>query len=224
MCGRFIQITIGEIIGEEFQLPKAPDLAPRYNIAPSQSIAVVRLSQDPNRRELCMLRWGLIPFWAKDTKIGYRTINAKSETIAEKPAFRAAFKHRRCLIPADGFYEWKRQNGRKHKQPYFIRLKEARVFAFAGLWEHWKAADGDIIESCTILTTESNELVGQLHNRMPVILDRKHYELWLDTSVTNVEALRPLFNPFPAETMQYFAVSTHVNKPANDDPLCIEPA
>ena len=223
MCGRFILITLGDIIGEEFQLAKKPDLIPRFNIAPSQSISAIRISTDSNLRELCTLQWGLIPFWAKDTKIGYRTINARSETVADKPAFRAAFKHRRCLIPADGFYEWKRHKGRKQNQPYFFQLKEARVFAFAGLWEHWKSADGEVVESCTILTTESNELVGQLHDRMPVILDRKHYELWLDTTVNGVDALGHLLNPFPTEAMEYYPVSMLVNKPTNDCPQCIEP-
>jgi putative SOS response-associated peptidase YedK len=223
VCGRFIQISIGEIIGEEFQLPKEPKLTPRYNIAPSQSVAAIRLATDSNLRELCMLQWGLIPFWAKDTKIGYRTINARSETVADKPAFRAAFKHRRCLIPADGFYEWKRHKGRKQNQPYFIRLKEARIFAFAGLWEHWKSPEGEIVESCTILTTQSNELIGELHDRMPVILDRKQYDLWLGTSVTGLDTLKPLFNPFPKESMEYYPVSLHMNKPTNDHPQCIEP-
>jgi putative SOS response-associated peptidase YedK len=223
MCGRFILTTIGEIIGEEFQLPKKPDLAPRYNIAPAQPIAAVRLAENSKERELSMLRWGLIPFWAKDMNIGYRTINAKSETAAEKPAFRSAFKRRRCLIPANGFYEWKRQKGRKQKQPYLIRLKESRLFAFAGLWEQWKDADGNMIESCTILTTEPNELVAELHNRMPVILDHKDHALWLDTSVTDPEKLNPLFKAYPAEAMEYDAVSEHVNKPANDDPQCMEP-
>ncbi len=218
MCGRFLLIAPGRLVAEQFQLDDEPDVKPRYNIAPSQSVAAVRLAADSEDRELRMLKWGLIPFWAKDPKIGYRTINAKSETVAEKPAFRAAFKHRRCLVPADGFYEWKREKGKKQKQPYLIRMKGGSLFAFAGLWEYWKSADGDVIESCTILTTDSNEFVGSLHDRMPVILHREDYELWLDSKVKDANTLSRLFKPFPAKTMEIYPVSLRVNKAQNDDP------
>ena len=223
MCGRFILITIGQIIGEEFQLPKAPDLAPRYNIAPSQSVAAIRSVKESNLREWCMLRWGLIPFWAKDAKIGYRTINAKSETVADKPAFRAAFKHRRCLIPADGFYEWRRHKGRKQKQPYFIRLKEERIFAFAGLWEHWKAADGEVIESCTILTTEPNKLIGELHDRMPVILAEKDWPKWLGEQPTSEQDLLALLRPCRDEDLKIWPVDKMVGNVKNNGPQLVLP-
>src|SRR5437016_8151445 len=176
MCGRFTLKTPVERLSEKFQFPEIIPLKPRYNIAPSQSVAVVRLLPDDSDRKLAMLRWGLIPAWIKDPTSGAQPINAKSETVAEKPMFREAFKRRRCLVPADGFYEWKREGGRK--QPVYICMKDREPFAFAGLWEHWEDHDGQVIESCTLLTTEPNELLAQVHNRMPVILDQRDYDLW----------------------------------------------
>ncbi|MCJ7603688.1 MAG: SOS response-associated peptidase, partial [Desulfobulbaceae bacterium] len=168
MCGRFALPTPEELAGH-FNLKKTPGLEPRYNIAPSQDVAAVRLISGTPDRELVMLKWGLIPFWAKDKKIGYKMINARAEGITGKTAFRAAFLQRRCLVPAFGFFEWLHMT--KTKQPYFVRLKETDILAFAGLWEHWQGEDGEIIESCTIITTSANQTVGKIHDRMPAIIE-----------------------------------------------------
>jgi putative SOS response-associated peptidase YedK len=181
----------------------------------------VRVAAAGQPREIAMLHWGLIPFWAKDTKIGARLINARSETAAEKPSFRAAFQRRRCLVIADGFYEWQKQNGTK--QPFFIHLRDQRPFAFAGLWERWQGPDADMIESCTLLTTEPNDLLRLVHNRMPVILHPDDYTLWLDPEVGQRDLLQPLLRPFPAQEMGAYPVSRFVNSPDNDTPKCIEP-
>ena len=167
-----------------------------------------------------MLRWGLIPFWAKDSKIGTRMINARSETVAEKPAFRAAFRQRRCLVLADGFYEWQRLE--RGKQPFYIRQRDEGPFAIAGLWEYWEGPEGGI-ESCTLLTTQPNDLVRPLHNRMPVILHPDDYDLWLDRSVQEPALLQPLLRPYSPEDMMAYPISTWINKPENDGPRCIEP-
>ncbi len=221
MCGRFVLITPGEVLAEQFQLGEVPALSPRYNIAPTQPVAAVRLAREGTARELVLLRWGLIPSWAKDPSIGPRLINARSETVAEKPSFRGAFKSRRCLVPADGFYEWQRQE--RGRQPFFIRMSEGTPFAIAGLWEHWQGPGGEVIESCTLLTTEANEIMRPLHDRMPVILNPKDYDLWLDPTVQKREALLPLLRPYAAEAMLAYPVRSVVNSPANDSPLCIEP-
>jgi putative SOS response-associated peptidase YedK len=227
MCGRFTLTDPDQDLTVQFNLPEIPDLKPRYNIAPTQPVAAVRVAEDAVSadggvaRELVQLRWGLIPFWAKDPAIGARMINARSETAAEKPAFRAAFRRRRCLVIADGFYEWQKQNG--GKQPFFIHLEDGRSFAFAGLWEHWEGADGSVIESCTLLTTAPNDLLRPLHNRMPVILLPGDYELWLDPEVQQPDLLKPLLGPYLAGEMEAYPVSRWVNKPQNDDPRCIEP-
>lgn len=170
-------------------------------------------------RELAFLRWGLVPSWADDPAIGNRLINARSETVAEKPSFRTAFKRRRCLIPADGFFEWKKEV--KHKQPYLIGVEQDGPFAFAGLWEDWER-DGEVIESCTILTTTANDLMRPLHERMPVILTAKDYDLWLDPSVQDAAAVLPLLQPYPAGEMFAYPVSTWVNDPKHEDPRCVE--
>ncbi|MCH7813503.1 MAG: SOS response-associated peptidase, partial [Planctomycetes bacterium] len=172
-------------------------------------------------RRLELLRWGLIPSWAKDPAIGARMINARSETAAEKPSFRAAFRRRRCLLPADGFYEWQRSG--RVKQPYYIRLKHGPPFALAGLWEQWHSPDGSLVETCTILTTEPNELVKPLHNRMPVLLTPDVFDLWLDPAMTDPARIQPLLRPCPPEQMIAQPVTTHVNSPRNDDPACIQP-
>lgn len=221
MCGRFTLTDPDQDLAVQFNLPQIPDMPPRYNIAPTQPVAAVRLAHNSDVRELAMLHWGLIPSWAKDPKMGSRMINARSETVAEKPSFRAAFRRRRCLIAADGFYEWQKVNGAK--QPFFIRLREGQPFAFAGLWEYWKGSDDLVIQSCTLLTTQPNELMRPLHNRMPVILSPKDYDLWLDPKVQQAEQLQPLLRAHPAEEMEAFPVSRFVNRPANDDPACIEP-
>ena len=221
MCGRFTLIAPGEAIAELFDLTEIPSIVPRYNIAPTQPIAAVRLSPSSGARELSYFHWGLIPRWAKDTKIGSRMINARSETAAEKPSFRTAFKYRRCLVPADGFYEWQKLNG--GKQPVRIQMKSGDPFAIAGLWEHWISSDGSEIESCILMTTEPNELLGVVHNRMPVLLHPDDFDRWLDTKTYPGAEVQGLLRPFPADEMTFYPVSTHVNNPRNEDPLCIQP-
>ncbi len=214
MCGRFSQSKSAETIAQVFQVNNVPPLTPRYNIAPTQQIQTILQNAEQSQREFQILHWGLIPSWAKDPKMGARMINARAETVAEKPSFRAAFKQRRCLILADGFYEWQQQE--KKKQPFYFRMNDEHPFAFAGLWEHWKSGDGEVINSCTILTTEPNDLMRPVHNRMPVIIDPKDYDLWLDTEVKTPELLQPLLHPYSAEEMTAYPVSTKVNKPVND--------
>lgn len=221
MCGRFTQTQSAEAIAKVFQLTEVPSLTPRYNIAPTQSIATVLQTPEQKDRQFRMLHWGLIPSWAKDLKLGAKLINARAETVAEKPAFRSAFRQRRCLVLADGFYEWQQQENKKQKQPFYFRLSQSQPFAFAGLWEHWEDGSDEVIESCTILTTEPNELMKPVHNRMPVILDPKDYELWLDPDVKKSELLQPLLRPYPIEEMTAYPVSTAVNKPSNDTAECI---
>jgi putative SOS response-associated peptidase YedK len=221
VCGRYTLKTPVERLSEKFQFPEVIPLKPRYNISPSQTVAVVRLLPDDTERKLAMLRWGLIPAWAKDPAKARQPINAKSETVAELPTFRVAFRQRRCLIPADGFYEWKQEGGRK--QPVYICMKDRKPFAFAGLWERWVGEEDKFIESCTILTTEPNDLLEPIHNRMPVILDPNDYELWLDPDVQEVTRLKPLLRPYAPEQMTYFPVNLRVNNPKHDDPLCLEP-
>jgi putative SOS response-associated peptidase YedK len=220
MCGRFALKAPPRTIQEHFHLPETLELSPRYNIAPSQAIAVVRCLQGEKTRQLDMLRWGLIPHWAKDMKIGYKMINARSETLAQKPSFRAAFKKRRCLIVADGFFEWKHAG--KIKEPFYVQLRNGAVFGFAGLWESWKSPDGNIVESCTVITTPANKLIRGIHDRMPVILLPEDYETWLQDS-TPEQILQQLFAPFPADKMEMYRVSSEVNSPKNDTPACILP-
>ena len=221
MCGRYSFNQVAEAIADKFQVKEVPPLSPRYNIAPTQQIATVSVSSESLERQFKMLRWGLIPSWAKDAKMGAKLINARAETVAEKPAFRAAFKKRRCLILADGVYEWHTQNG--EKQPFYFRLENGEPFAFAGLWEHWEKGEGEPIESCTILTTEANELMRPIHERMPVILDSKNYEQWLDPETKKIELLQSFLQPYPSEEMTAYPVSTKVNSPKNDRPECIHP-
>ncbi len=220
MCGRFTLRTPASQLVEIFQLLREPQLPLRYNIAPTQPVATVRAVD--NRRELSQLHWGLIPSWAKDPKMGARMINARAETVSSKPSFRSAFRRRRCLIPADGFYEWKKTGGAK--QPMYIHLRDNGPFAFAGLWERWEAADGSEIESCTIITTEPNELLSSVHNRMPVILSEDDYDPWLDDKLQDPEQLQPLLKTYPGEEMAFTPVSTFVNSPRNDTSACIQPA
>jgi putative SOS response-associated peptidase YedK len=220
MCARFTLRTAGKVLAEVFQLPEVPELPFRHNIAPTQPVAAIRSAARPGQRELVRLRWGLIPSWAEDKKIGARLINARAETAAEKPAFRSAFRHRRCLLPADGFYEWQRRDGKK--QPFYLRLREDRPFAFAGLWETWTSPEGEVIESATVLTTEANDTVRPVHDRMPVILAPADYERWLDPAVQKPDVLQPLLRPYPAVELVAYPVSTWVNDPKHDDPRCEE--
>jgi len=220
MCGRYTLKTPVEKLAEEFGFDDSSvELPPNYNVAPTQGVAAV-LEED-GRRRLEVLRWGLIPPWADDPQIGSRMINARAETAPEKPSFRRAFRERRCLILADGFYEWKRMNG--GKQPYYIHMKEGRPFALAGLWESWKDDGGPEIRSCTILTTKPNALAGEIHDRMPVILPTGSYDVWLDAEADRDE-LYGLLAPYPEDEMEAYPVSRFVNSPSNNDPRCIEPA
>lgn len=230
MCGRFSLTTPLEGLRALFGFEELPNLAPRSNIAPTQRVAAVRQGED-GRRHLAELRWGLVPVWAKDLSIGARMINARGETVAEKPAFRSAFKSRRCLIAADGFYEWQApESGKGPKQPYRIEFAGRPPFAFAGLWENWRDPQekgGPRVESCTIVTTEANEPLRWLHDRMPVILAPDDFARWLAPG-TDVETLQALLRPWPGEGGAYgplsvYAVSTAVNKVANEGPELLAP-
>ena len=222
MCGRFTLRTSTSALAEQFGALAVDIFAPRFNVAPSQPVLVVRLRPDAviPQKELVSLRWGLIPGWAQDPAIGNRTINARSETVADKPAFRAAFRRRRCLVPADGFFEWRRG---KTKQPFFIQMADERPFAMAGLWESWEGPDHSLIESCTILTTVPNALMEPIHDRMPVILPPECCDEWLDASLADPESLKHLLVPFDAEAMKVCPVSSYVNRPTNEGPECIVP-
>jgi putative SOS response-associated peptidase YedK len=211
MCGRYtLSARRLRLLEERLNTP-FPELVPRYNIAPSQDVPAVRANDDGYA--LVMLHWGLVPSWAKESKSRYSMINARAETVAEKPAYRTPLRHRRCLIPADGFYEWKQNNGRK--QPFYIRMKGGEPFAFAGLWEHWEG-DGQVVESCSIIVTEANEVVRPIHDRMPVILAPEDYRLWLDPTLIKTAPLQALLRPYPGEAMETYAVSARVNSPRND--------
>ena len=195
-------------------------IKPRYNIAPSQNSPTLVVKED--RRVLVMMRWGLVPFWAKEASIGYKIINAKSETLTEKPSFRKPFKEKHCLVLADGFYEWEKTD-KKNKVPYRFILKNRQPFAFAGLWDVWKTPEGDTLLSFTIITTRANELMERIHDRMPVILNEKDEAKWLDPEFKDTDKLSSLLQPYPSEQMVAYKVSTIVNSPKNDTPSCIEP-
>jgi len=221
MCGRFTLTVDPGQLQDTFPWLNVPgDIPPRFNIAPSQPVAVVA---NDGQNHLDFFVWGLIPSWAKDPQIGNRLINARAETLAEKPAFRAAFRRRRCLVLADGFYEWRQDPGQKSKTPLFIQLKSRQPFAFAGLWEIWHAADGSEIRSCTIITTRPNEMIETIHNRMPVILSPEAYPLWLSPEEKVSAELTPLLVPYPADLMAAYPVSRLVNSPHNDTPELILP-
>jgi putative SOS response-associated peptidase YedK len=224
MCGRYTLRVSPAELAEIFGVLETIEWSPRYNIAPTQTVAAVRPQEHGSGRELALLKWGLIPFWAKDAKIASSLINARAETVATKPAFRAALKKKRCLIPADGFYEWQAIPGQKAKQPWFIGVRDVPVFAFAGLWEHWTNLEGTRVDTCSIITTDANELMQKVHTRMPVILDPADYDLWLDRDKQAAEDVLPLLKQFPAEKMQLVPVSTLVNSPRNDKPECVAPA
>ncbi|MDV2994370.1 MAG: SOS response-associated protein YedK [Chroococcidiopsis sp. SAG 2025] len=218
MCGRFTLSQPAEAIASTFQLSLIPELAPRYNIAPTQPVPTILSEGD--RRRFQMLRWGLIPSWAKDASMGAKLINARAETVAEKPAFRSAFRRRRCLVVADGFYEWQLQKSKK--QPFYFRLQDGQPFAFAGLWETWQAPDGEKVDSCTLLTTTANSVLRSVHDRMPVILKPEDYNQWLDPQTQEPEQLKSLLQPYSSEAMVAYPVSTKVNNPTNESPECIE--
>ena len=221
MCGRFTLTVDPAQLREAlpgFSVPE--EIKPRYNIAPSQPVAVV---PNDGRNQLDFFVWGLIPSWAKDPSIGNRMINARGETLAEKPSFRAAYRRRRCLVLADGFYEWRKEPGSKAKTPMYVQMESKEPFGLAGLWEIWYSPDGSEIRSCTIITTQPNGLLDKIHNRMPVILPKEAYPLWLAQEEKESSELNALLRPFPAEEMIAYPVSRMVNSPANDVPECIEP-
>jgi putative SOS response-associated peptidase YedK len=219
MCGRYTLRTPVDSVVEAFEIEEYPSsITPNYNIAPTQEVAAV--VEEDEKRKLEMLHWGLIPSWAKDPSIGNKMINARAETIAEKPSFRRAFKVRRCLILADGFYEWKKTDG--GKQPYHVKMEDGSLFAFAGLWETWQ--NGEEIRSCTIITTDANDLMSDIHHRMPVILHPEDYAMWLDHDFEEKEVLTTLLKPYPADVMEAYPVSRRVNKPSNNEPSVLEPA
>lgn len=219
MCGRITLTVRPEQLIEEFGVEEVDEhFVPRFNLAPTQGAAVIS-DREPSKIQL--FRWGLVPFWARDLKIGSKLINARSDSVASKPAFRKSFEGKRCLILADGFYEWKTTAARR-KQPYFIALKDRRPFAFAGLWASWRPAEGESVHSCSVITTEANDLLGRLHDRMPVILPPEARALWLDHDASP-EVLQALLRPYPAEQMESFAVSPVVNSPAHEGPDCLVP-
>ena len=222
MCGRFTLTANPAEVEETFSTYTFPQqFAPRFNIAPTQPVLAIP-NDDQNTADFFV--WGLIPMWAKDPSIGNRMINARGETLEEKPAFRSSLKYKRCLILADGFYEWKGAEGKKVKTPFFIHMKDRKPFAFAGLWDSWNSPDGSLVKSCTIITTEPNELTGIIHNRMPVILHPRDYAKWLNPSPQTPDQLKPLLKPFAADLMDAYPVSTLVNTPANDRPELVVPA
>lgn len=218
MCGRFAQKSPSKKIKKQFKVEEVPSLVERYNVAPTQSVLAVREASDG--REAAFLKWGLVPSWAKDPGIGNRLINARSETVTEKPSFRVAFARRRVLVPADGFFEWSRRGDRK--RPFYFHMRDGEPFAIAGLWERWEG-EGGPLETCTLLTTEANELLAHYHDRMPVIVRPEDYEVWLDADISQPERLTPLLRPYPHEEMSAYAVSALVNSPSNDTPRCVEP-
>jgi putative SOS response-associated peptidase YedK len=224
MCGRYTDSLTWEEMVRLYDLTEpeaALNLQPRYNIAPTQTAAVIRPTAKGGR-SLALLRWGLIPSWSRDAKVGARMINARGETVSEKPSFRDSFRSRRCLIPADGFYEWRGDRGAK--KPSRIEMKDGSGFAFAGLWDRWtKAEDGIAVDSFTIITTTANDVLRPLHERMPVILNPDDYDAWLDTRSFPPDAVQPLLRPYPDAAMTFFAVSQHVNNVRHDDPECIAP-
>lgn len=237
MCGRYTLLAEANQLAVEFRVSDVSPLAPRYNIAPTQSVPIVRLqcfvphsdmavvrqSETGGGRRLDILRWGLIPRWAKDAKIAYRTINARAETVATQPVFREAFRKRRCIVPASGFFEWQEsmKGGKEVKQPLYIRRPDGRPIGLAGLWERWEGPDGTVIESFTIITTDANDLVRPFHNRMPVILRPEDYDAWLNPE-SKPDELQSLLKPCPPDWLVASPVSKQVNNPRNDDPSCIE--
>jgi putative SOS response-associated peptidase YedK len=219
MCGRFALFAMPEDLARHFGVSiEDVALPPRYNVAPTQAVPVVRAHD--GRRQLVPAHWGLIPAWAKEAAMGSRIINARAETVSEKPAFRVAFRSRRCLIPASGFYEWQARG--RGKVPHFIRRADGGLLALAGLWERWQPAEGEPVESCAILTTTANAVMAPIHERMPVILDPSDFPAWLGEGEAGADALRALLRPYPAEPMNAYPVTRYVNHPEHDDPRCLE--
>ena len=219
MCGRFTLQTPEEKIRQTFHLmaTRQLGLSPRYNIAPSEEIPIIRNTD--SFPDLHLAKWGLVPHWSKEPATRYSTINARIETVADKPAYRSAFKHRRCLIPADGFFEWKRVNN--HKIPHYVRMQNHHLFAFAGIWDRWEG-NGQVLDSCSIIVMPANSVMKPLHERMPAIIAPAHYDLWLDARITEKDEIMGMLNAAPASQLIFYPVSQWVNTPANDDPRCIQ--
>jgi putative SOS response-associated peptidase YedK len=220
MCGRFVQYSHPEVYASQFNLDTLCEASPRYNVAPTQSVLAIRRG-DEDKLALVRLRWGLLPAWSKGPDSRYSMINARAETVDTKPAYRNAFKHRRCLIPAEGFYEWKA--GKDGKTPFLIRKENDEPFAMAGLWERWHGGERKTIESCSIIVTDANGLVKEIHDRMPVILGPEDYTAWLDPDNRDADALRALLKPVDPAQWTMHLVSRHVNSPRNDGPDLLEP-
>ncbi|MBW2541431.1 MAG: SOS response-associated peptidase [Deltaproteobacteria bacterium] len=220
MCGRFTLSTPPTEIAHHFGLAEEPKLEARFNVAPGQAIATVSDSGGGRRPVLSLRRWGLVPSWSKDTKIGNRLINARAETAAEKPSFLSALRRRRCLVPADGFYEWAGEKG--SKQPYCIGLEGRALFAFAGLWERWTDPQGEPLESCTLLTTAAAEQLRALHHRMPVIVDPADYALWMDPGVEEPDLVSSVIDRNLGGALEFYPISKYVNDVRHDDPRCLE--
>lgn len=225
MCGRFVLNATPEQLKALFDLPEAPTVEPRYNIAPTQPVAIVRLDAKGQEREFAHTLWGLIPSWSKDPSVGSKMINARAETVAEKPSYRAAFKRRRCLVPATGFYEWQKQG--TNKQPFFIHMADKQPFAIAGLWEQWMSPDGSELQTCALLTTSANELMESLHDRMPVIVAPEDYAQWLgtgkDSTPRELDQLQHLLRPFDTQKMAAYPVDKAVGNTRNEGSGLIEP-
>ncbi len=222
MCGRYRLSRRKKLVEEYFETAEwQDDWSPRYNIAPTQAVPVIRQHPKEPVRQISLMKWGLVPHWAKDTSGAARMINARSETAHSLPAFRDAMKLRRCLIPADGFYEWQRRGSAK--QPFCFEVADGGLYAFAGLWERWRDPSGQLVKSCSILTTTPNVMTSAIHDRMPVILDRESYDLWLDPGLTDVHVVSELLKPFEPRLMRCYPVSTTINHVVNDDEECSRP-
>jgi putative SOS response-associated peptidase YedK len=219
MCGRFACDIPPEVIAEAFNVSAPSDIPRSFNIAPTSLVLAVRGSETGN--QLLQLRWGLVPSWAKDRSLAASMINARSESVHEKPAFRQAIRCRRCLIPANGFFEWAGEG--KKRRPFYTRTKNGSIMTFAGIWERWRSPEGELLDSCSILTTAANSLIRTVHDRMPVIIRAEEYDLWLDRSITEPGKLKPLYNPYPSELLEMYQVSSLVNNPRNDSFECLAP-
>lgn len=222
MCGRLTLSTPARVVAEQFGLDRVPELAPRYNIAPGQPVAVVRERRSAPERTLELRVWGLVPSWARDASLGARLINARAETVTTRRAYRDAFRGRRCLVPADGFYEWQAR-GRNPKQPYHVRPRATPLFGIAGLYERWCGREGKALDTCTLITTEANEPMRPVHGRMPVLLPPESWSTWLDPRCQDLEALQALLRPSPAESLELVPVGLRVNDVRHDDPECVRP-
>jgi putative SOS response-associated peptidase YedK len=220
VCGRFSLSTPSTEIAEHFQLEEVPALEPRFNVAPGQWVATIAQAAEQRHGAIAMRRWGLVPSWSKDEKIGNRLINARAETVGEKPSFRTALRRRRCLVPADGFYEWSGRKGAK--QPYYIGFAGHALFAFAGLWERWTHPEGERIETCTLLTTSASEQLRALHDRMPVIVDPADYDLWLDPEIQEPDLVSPVIDRNLGSALVFYPISHRVNDVRHDDARCLD--